>query len=104
MNDILNDRIGFLPFNVVQDIYNKSKLVELNNVIEGFESDFFTISLDREDSLENYTLIYIGCTDKIKGLSLRSGRNIKDRDSITFDFSMAIEHEFPKKKKCSSYI
>lgn len=94
MKDDLNSRMCFLTFDFIQDMYNKNKLIELNNVIEGFESDFFTISLDKEDSLEKYTLIYIGRSVEIKGLSLSSGRNIKDRDLSTLNFAKAIENEF----------
>ena len=97
MNDDFYSRIDFLPFNVVQSIYNEHRNVELNNVLEGFQTDFFTIILDEERSLDEYTLMYVGGNQEIRGLTFKSGRKIEDRDFLTFNFSKAIEDEFPKK-------
>lgn len=97
MTDDFNSKLSFLPFNVIQSIYSEHKIIELNNVLEGFKSDFFSIALDEDESMEEYTLIYIGGSDEIRGLTLRSGRNVKDRDINTFRFAIAIENEFPEK-------
>lgn len=97
MTDDFNSRINFLPFDVVQSIYNEHRSVELNNVLEGFKSDFIAIALHEKESLEEYTMIYIGGFNEIRGLTLKSGRNIKDRDLNTFRFAKAIEEEFPEK-------
>jgi hypothetical protein len=103
MTDDFNSRLGFLPFNVIQSIYNEHKIIELNNVLEGFKSDFFTIALDKKESIEEYTLIYICGSDEIRGLTLRSGRNVKERDLNTFRFAKAIENEFPEKNTISIF-
>lgn len=97
MTDDFNNRLSFLPLDVILDIYHEDKIIELNNVLEGFKSDFYAVSTEEKGSIENYTLIYIGRSNEIKGLSLRSGRNIKDRDLNTFCFAKAIEDEFPEK-------
>ena len=57
MKDDLNSRISLLRFDDIQNMYNENKFIELNNVLEGFKTDFFTISLDKKDSLEKYTYI-----------------------------------------------
>lgn len=103
MKDDFNYRLGFLTFNAIQSIYDKYKIVELNNVLEGFKSDFFTVALGQRESIEEYTLIYIGGSDKIRGLTLKSGRNIKDRDLHTFRFAKAIENEFPEKNSITIF-
>ena len=103
MKDDLNSRISLLRFDDIQNMYNENKFIELNNVLEGFKTDFFTISLDKKDSLEKYTLFYIGRSVEVKGLSLRSGRNIKDRDLNTLKFSIAIENEFPEKNSITIF-
>lgn len=103
MIDDFNSKIGFLTFNDIQSIYNEHRIIELNNVLEGFKSDFFTLALDQKEGIEEYTLIYIGGSDKIRGLTLRSGRNVKDRDLNTFRFAKAIENEFPEKNSISIF-
>jgi hypothetical protein len=103
MTDDFNSRISFLPFNVIQSIYDEYRIIELNNVLEGFKTDFFTISFDKEVNLEEYTLIYIGGYDIIRGLTLKSGRYIKDRDLNTFRFAKAIEDEFPEKNSVTIF-
>lgn len=97
MKDDFNLRIGFLAFNEVQSIYNEHRIVELNNILEGFESDFFTIILYEEESLDEYTLMYVGDYNEIRGLTFKSGRKIEDRDFYTLRFAKAIEDEFPEK-------
>jgi hypothetical protein len=97
MKDDFYSRIDFLPFNVVQSIYNVHKNVELNNVLEGFKSDFYTIILNEERSLDEYTLMYVGGNEEIRGFTFKSGRKIEKRDFLTFKFSKAIEKEFPAK-------
>jgi len=97
MNDEFSLRLGYLSYDTIQSIYNKYQILELNNVLEGFKSDFFTISLEKEGDLNNYELIYIGNYEGIRGLTLKSGRKIKDRDIYTFRFAQAIEYEFPEK-------
>lgn len=97
MKDEFNSRISFLPYDVVCSIYNEYKVVELNNVLEGFESDFFTIMLYEEENLDEYTLFYIGGYNEIRGLAFKSGRKIEDRDFYTLRFAKAIEDEFPEK-------
>jgi hypothetical protein len=69
----------------------------LNNVLEGFASDFFTIILNEPDSLEEYTLMYVGDYNEIRGLTFRSGRKLEERDMYTLRFAKAIEDEFPEK-------
>ena len=76
---------------IVCSIYNEYKVVELNNVLEGFESDFFTIMLYEEENLDEYTLFYIGGYNEIRGLAFKSGRKIEDRDFYTLRFAKAIE-------------
>jgi len=97
MTDDFNSRLSFLPFDVIQAIYNEDKIIDLNNVLEGFKSDYFAITTDVKGSIEKYTLIYISRSVEIKGVSLRSGRNIKDRDFNTLCFAKVIENEFPEK-------
>lgn len=96
IKDDINTRIGFLDCNNIQSIYNEHRVLELNNVLEGFSSDFFTIILHEPDSLEEYTLMYVGDYSEIRGLTLKSGRNLEDRDLYTLQFSKAIEDEFPE--------
>lgn len=96
MQDEFHERIGQLDYEDIISLYIEHKTVELNNVIEGFESSFFTIALPDPDSLEDYTLIYVGNQKKIKGLTFRSGRSLKNRDFYTLRFAKAIEDEFPK--------
>lgn len=103
MTDDFNSRLFFLSFDDIPDIYNKDKRIELNNVLEGFKSDFFAITTDVKGSIENYTLIYIGCSVEIKGVSLKSARNIKDRDLNTLRFAKVIENEFPEKNSIAIF-
>jgi len=103
MKDDFNSRLSFLSFNAIKSMYDKYKIVELNNVLEGFKSDFFSIALTNEESLEDYTLIYIGGYNKIRGVTLRSGRNIEERDLNTFRFAKVIEDEFPENNSISIF-
>lgn len=103
MTEDINNRISFLPLDAILKIYHEDKIVELNNVLEGFKSEFFAITADKKGSIENYTLIYIGRSNEVKGLSLTSGRSIKDRDLITYHFAKAIEDEFPDKNAISIF-
>jgi len=96
MKDNFSSRIVFLPFNAVQSIYNEHRNVELNNVLESIKSDFYTIILNEERSLDEYTLMYVGGNEAIRGFTFKSGRKIEDRDYLTFDFSKTIEDEFPE--------
>ncbi|WP_321515973.1 GIY-YIG nuclease family protein [Marinifilum fragile] len=96
MEDNFNSRLGYLSEEIIQSIYDKYKLVELNNVLEGFESDFFTISFSEDTSLDDYELMYIGNYGNIRGLTFRSGQQLIERDIYTFRFARAIEDEFPE--------
>ena len=97
MKDDFSSRISLLTSTEVYSIYNEYRIVELNNVFEGFESDFFTIISNEDFSLDDYTLMYVGDYDGIRGLKFKSGRKIEKRDFLTFKFSKAIENEFPAK-------
>lgn len=97
MEDDFNIRIGFLDCDDIQSIYKKHRILELNNVLEGFASDFLTIILHEPDSLKEYTLMYVGCYRQIKGLTFKSGRHLEERDFHTLRFSKVIEDEFPEK-------
>lgn len=97
MKDEFDTRIRLLPYDLVCSLQKTHRSVELNNVLDGFESDFFTIMLDEDENLDEYSLIYIGSDNEIHGLTFKSGRNIKDRDVYTFRFCQAIESEFPNK-------
>lgn len=103
MTDDFNSRLSFLSFDVILDIYNEDKIIGLNNVLEGFKSDYFAITTDEKESIENYTLIYIGRSAEIKGVSLRCARNIKDRDLNTLCFAKVIENEFPEKNSIAIF-
>jgi len=103
MTNDFNSRLSFLSYDDILLIYNENKVIDLNNVLEGFESDFFAISTDEKKSVEDYTLTYIGSFNEIKGISLRSGRNIKDRDFSTLRFAKIIESEFPEKNAISVF-
>lgn len=103
MTEDFNNRISFLPLDAILKIYHEDKIVDLNNVLEGFKSEFFAITTEKEGSIENYTLIYIGRSNEVKGLSLTSGRSVKDRDLITFHFAKAIGEEFPEKNAISIF-
>ena len=94
-NDFV-ERIKILEYYDILSIYKNHRLVELNNVIEGFKSNFFTIVFQEENNIDEYSLIYIGNYDKLKGLVLKSGRKSTDRDLATFAFSKAVEDEFPE--------
>lgn len=87
MTNDFNSRLSFLSYDDILLIYNENKVIDLNSVLEGFESDFFAISTDERNSIEDYTLTYVGSYNEIKGISLRSGRNIKDRDFSTLRFA-----------------
>lgn len=103
MTNDFNTRLSFLSYDDILHIYNENKVIELNNVLEGFESDFFAISTDEKKNIEDYTLTYIGYSNEIKGYTLRSGRNIKDRDFNTLSFAKIIENEFPEKNAISIF-
>lgn len=98
MKDEFHSRISTLSYDLVCSLQKEQRSVELNNVIDGFKSDFFTIMIyDDDESLNEYSLIYIGDDNGIRGLTFKSGRKIKDRDIYTFRFCQEIEAEFPKK-------
>lgn len=98
MDDDFNSRISSLPYDLVCSLQNEQRSVELNNVINGFESDFFTIMIYEDDeNLNEYSFIYIGNDKGIRGLTFKSGRKIKDRDIYTFRFCQVIEAEFLNK-------
>jgi hypothetical protein len=98
MKDEFDSRISSLPYDLVCLFQKEHQSVELNNIIDGFESDFYTILLsDDDENLNEYSLIYIGNDNGIRGLNFKSGRKIKDRDIYTFRFCQAIEAEFPNK-------
>ena len=97
MEDEFYSRISFLTNDLVHSLQKEHMSVELNNVIDGFETDFFTIMLSEENNLNDYSLIYVGNDREIRGLILKSGRKIKNRDISTFRFCQEIENEFPKK-------
>lgn len=97
MEDEFYSKISFLTNDLVHSLQKEYRSVELNNVIDGFESDFFTIMLKDEKNLDEYSLIYIGCDNEIRGLAFESGRKIIDRDVYTFRFCQEIEKEFPNK-------
>lgn len=91
------DRLGYLNLGAIEEMNRLHKSIELNNVLEGFQKQFFAISLiNLEDEIElnEYMLIYIGNFSSIRGLTLRTGRKVNDRDLLTFQFSKAIEDEF----------
>ena len=96
MRDEFKDRISYMTYKDICTFYRIHKVVELNNVIEGFKSLFFTIAFTEEESLNDYSLIFIGNQPEISGLVLKSGRNLKNRDEYTLRFARAIENEFPK--------
>ncbi len=97
MSEKFNTRISFLPTRNIVDIYHRIKDVRLNNVLEGFDSDFLGIMFGEKDSLETYELIYVGNSQgKVEGLVLHSGQKIESRDLCTVYFSRVIENEFPK--------
>lgn len=95
MNDDFYSRISLLTSSEVYTIYNECRIVELNNVLEGFESEFYTIFLNDDCTLDDYTLMYVRDYDGIRGLTFKSGRKIEKRDFLTFKFSKEIENEFP---------
>ena len=98
MDDEFYSRISFLTYDLVCKLQKEHRSVELNNVLDGFKSDFFTIMVYNDENLDEYSLIYIGNNDnEIKGLVFKSGRKIKDRDIYTFRFAQTIETEFPEK-------
>lgn len=97
MEDDFYSRISFLTNDLVRSLQKEHRSVELNNVIDGFESDFFTIMLMDEKNLNEYSLIYVGDNNEIRGLVFESGRKIIDRDIYTFRFCQEIEKEFPNK-------
>ena len=96
MEDEFNTRIGYLSSNAIESFYDKNRIVGLNNVLEGFETDFFTIFSHEEFSLNDYSLMYIGDYKEIRGLTFKSSRLLKDRDIYTYRFAQAIENDFPE--------
>lgn len=69
---------------------------ELNNVLEGFQKNYFHIGMSEEGNLNDYMLMYVGNHNNvIKGYTLHSGRKHKERDTNTYQFSRLIEDEFP---------
>jgi len=89
-------KIEYLSLQVIEEI-NKNQDTVLNNVLEGFQKQFFAISFGgEENNLEDYALIYVGNYDGIRGLCLRNGRSLENRNWRTWQFSMAIENEFKK--------
>ena len=103
MADDFNSKLGYSTFDNILSICKEHRILELNNVLEGFRTDFFTFMLEEKDSVEKYTLVYIGGSDKVRGLTLTSGRKVKDRDLNTFRFAKAIENEFPEKNSISIF-
>jgi hypothetical protein len=103
MNVDFTERIEVLGYYDIISFYRNYRFNELNNVIEGFKSDFFTIVIYEEESLDEYSLIYIGSNPELKGLKLKSGRKVKDRDLATFAFSKAVEDEFSEKNSISIF-
>lgn len=103
MTDDFNSRIDFLSYKEIKSIYDENKLINLNNVLEGFESDFYSISFDDSRSIDDYLLTYIGRYGSIRGLTFNSGRNLENRDMNTFNFAIAIENEFPEKNSIAIF-
>ncbi len=95
MND-LNSRVFFHSDRMILDLLHSQPIPELNNVVEGFENDFYGIALSVEDSLQDYILTYIGNYNELAGISLNIGREIENRDRFTLKFSKIIEQEFPE--------
>lgn len=96
-DDEFYSKVGFLEYEDVMRLQKTQKSVDLNNVIDGFESEFYTIAIYEEDNLDEYDFIYITNHNGIKGFALKSGRKIVDRDINTMRFSKIIEDEFPNK-------
>lgn len=71
-------------------------LPELNNVIEGFEEMFTSITLSNENDRDSYNLLYVSNYNRLIGASLKSGRKIEMRDWITFRFTRNIESIVPQ--------
>ncbi|MEI6754834.1 MAG: GIY-YIG nuclease family protein [Paludibacter sp.] len=103
MTDDFNSRLDFLSYKEIKSMYDESKLVELNNVLEDFESDFYSISFDDNRCIDDYLLIYVGRYGSIRGLTFNSGRNLEDRDFNTLRFAKAIENEFPEKNSIAIF-
>lgn len=89
-------KIEYLNLQIIEQMNMRQDTV-LNNVLEGFKKQFFAISFPNEKKdLEDYALIYVGNYDGIRGLYLRNGRSLENRNWRTWQFSMAIENEFKK--------
>lgn len=90
-------RVSYLKYEDVISLQKTQKSIELNNVLDGFESEFYTILAHEEGKLDKYDLIYIANHDGIKGFALKSGRKTENRDINTLRFAKIIEEEFPNK-------
>lgn len=98
-NSILENfklRLKFLSSENIISLLQAQPATELNNVVEGFEQDFFAIGMQDEQNLNEYTLTYIGNYDKLRGVYLETGRNVKHRDVLTLYLAKVVEQIFPQ--------
>lgn len=90
-----NSRLCILNKEEINEINTSVFDVSLNNVVEGFHRYFIGISFGECENVEEYWIIFISNFGIIKGLSLKSGRKVKNRDILTLEFAKYIERENP---------
>jgi hypothetical protein len=91
-------------FNSRLSLLNREEILEmnlsifntpLNNVVEGFERFFIGISFGELENIEEYHIVFISHFDVLKGMSLRSGKEVINRDFLTLEFAKNIELRNP---------
>ncbi|GMQ29903.1 GIY-YIG nuclease family protein [Algoriphagus confluentis] len=92
--DNLDEIIHLISEETILRFLRETNNPELNNVVEGFEKYFFGLILENINTIDSYSLLFISNEKELKGVILKSGRNLKDRDLQTLRFSKILEQDF----------